>query len=172
VTILNQNVDSGINLYLYRTQPMSYSKKVKNIRDSEYSFRQLNPAKGPFFVIAGNDEYFGVSETVDLSNFAMNNAEVKINLSSKKDNFQLSHKIVNKSTREPVPIVTCNLNAITLDSYGRIKNINKTILSNYEGFVKFDDLPTLHGTIEFKNSQYKSVVIPINLFGKNLKEVK
>ncbi len=163
VSLNNLEEASSVNMYLYKKQTMSSLKEVININSSLYTFTKLNPEDGLFFVVAGNENYFGQSEEIDLTEYPMNTASTQIELNPIQNDHNLLLTVLDSSTDDPVPIVTCKLLGITMGAYNIPKTISESSITNFEGQTEFNKLPNLSGYVEINHSNYKKYTLPMQL---------
>ncbi|MFH1740593.1 MAG: carboxypeptidase regulatory-like domain-containing protein [bacterium] len=136
----------------------NYEKKVSRMKkDRSVFIERVNPAFGPFVVVAGNGTLTGRSEEFDLAKSPGQFKRVEVPLRQHSDGTTIKFKIINARSGKPIPAVTLDLTGIImLDRFGERRDLLKSTISDLNGLAKFGGIPWFVGKLHIHHGLYHS----------------
>ena len=121
----------------------------------------IDAHSGAVQIVASNEEYYGISDMIDLAKEVNYYTEVVIPVESIDKKSDLIFQVLDANSGNPIPISKTTIHGYTDGSFGIPSYYLKTLLTDENGNVVFKDMPKFIGTIDVSHGLYKPVSLTV-----------
>ncbi|MEW6234423.1 MAG: carboxypeptidase-like regulatory domain-containing protein [Candidatus Omnitrophota bacterium] len=128
--------------YLVNANNLGHIQEMRDIDSSVVYFKNIDESQGPFLIVAGGETSVGFSKPFDLRDNPSQFMEVEILLERYAANSNLSMRIIDAQTNEPISIAVCSIQGVTLHLFGGLSIFEKKAVSLEDGVAVFKNMPS------------------------------
>lgn len=151
---------TGLKIHLHNLSVPFKNRTYEKIDGTTVYLRNIDESLSPFYLMAANSNYAGISPVFDLSKIESRYVEIEIPMQPIGSESTVQIRVVDEQTGNPVDVATCEIQGNGFGPWGEIFPIKKRMITLSNGVATLTKIPLCIGSLSIRHVYYRDEIVP------------